>query len=297
MRSCASLTLSLRLFTAVSLVLCAMWIQTVWAQESQDNPVQIGTVALVKGVVTATSEVRELTALAKGSPIYLFDLIETTARSFVVIEFNDQGKLTLRPNTAFEIKDYSDVPGQEQQSYELLKGGLRAVTGALGKVHPDKVTYAARNSTIGIRGTEFVVRLCDECQYDLADQTEQTRDANASNSINDRLTLVKQDGSRQEVSREQLRDLLNGIYVSVIEGVIRLSKDDWFIDIGAGDACFDELFEEAEEDEEGELTCFIRGDRLEDVDPYLGGNAEGLTYWNRIGEDEFVEGNTICEIL
>ena len=60
----------------------------------------VGKVILLKGIVTANSQHRSLTALAKGSEIYLHDRIETAASSFVVIRMNDGGKLTLRPENA-----------------------------------------------------------------------------------------------------------------------------------------------------------------------------------------------------
>ena len=105
------------------------------------------------------------------------------------------------------------------------------------------------------------------------------------NDINDELTLVKTDGSQRSVSREQLRNLLDGLYVSVIEGVVRLSRDDWYIDIGAGDACFDQLVDQSlDSEEDAEVNCFIRGDRLEELDPYLNGDEDGLLY-SRIAQD------------
>lgn len=295
-----------RISLAASFVvlLCVLFSTTLKAQvapapQSSSALQLVGTVSLVKGVVTASSTQRDLTTLAKGSPVYLYDRIVTTAKSFVVINFTDQGKLTLRPDSVFAINDYSDLPGQEKESFSLIKGGLRAVTGAIGKNNPDKVVYSTRGNTIGIRGTEFVVRLCEECAFDNTAESVRSAQQPQRNDINDELTLVQKDGQRREVSREQLRDLLQGIYVSVIEGVIRLSNDDWYIDIGAGDACFDQLVDEASgEDEESEVNCFLRGERLEDTDPYLGGDEEGLMYWNQLGdEDGFVEGNTICEIL
>ncbi|NJR72170.1 MAG: hypothetical protein HC782_03630, partial [Gammaproteobacteria bacterium] len=41
----------------------------------------------------------------------------------------------------------------------LVSGGMRAVTGLIGKARPESVNYRAGNATIGVRGTdvEFVV--------------------------------------------------------------------------------------------------------------------------------------------
>ena len=42
----------------------------------------------------------------------------------------------------------------------MLKGGLRSVTGLLGKRNREKVSLTAPNATIGIRGTHFGMLLC-----------------------------------------------------------------------------------------------------------------------------------------
>ena len=49
----------------------------------------IGEVAVAKGVATARSDTRQLTALAKGEPIFVGDILETAARSFLVVKFSD----------------------------------------------------------------------------------------------------------------------------------------------------------------------------------------------------------------
>ena len=47
--------------------------------------------------------------------------------------------------------------GSERAVIELLKGGLRSVTGAIGRSNKD--SYQLKNEThvIGIRGTDFIV--------------------------------------------------------------------------------------------------------------------------------------------
>jgi hypothetical protein len=44
--------------------------------------------------------------------------------------------------------------------FNLLKGGFRAVTGAIGKRNHSSVTYKTAVATIGIRGTDFEVADC-----------------------------------------------------------------------------------------------------------------------------------------
>jgi hypothetical protein len=42
----------------------------------------------------------------------------------------------------------------------MFKGGLRAVTGLLGKRNKEKVSFVTNSATIGIRGTHFGALLC-----------------------------------------------------------------------------------------------------------------------------------------
>ena len=264
---------------------------------------QIGEVALSKGVATARSDARPLTALAKGSPIYLSDIIETASRSFLVIKFDDGGKVTLRPDSRFDLNEYDANPGQEKQSFELLKGGLRAVTGAIGKSKPEQVKYTARNTTIGIRGTTFVIKLCepgvDGCQFTqgINDQSDLAQEE-ANKKFVDIFVVDKQGGKRSRITREELRQLLQGVYVSVIEGAIRVEMAKWIMDMTAGDKCVVDFSDNGLTVRESneEVECFIKGRGLEDIDVFLGDAAEKITVFNLFDDTELYVGEEICEI-
>lgn len=240
----------------------------------------VGKVILLKGIVTANSQHRSLTALAKGADIYLHDRIETAASSFIVIRMNDGGKLTLRPETQLNINDYNDRKGQERQLFELIKGGLRAVTGAIGKVRPEAVKYRARTTTIGIRGTTIVLRFCvaDECQID-------DNIGGGSNSENKELILVTKDGIQKDIPREEIQRILLGLYVSVIQGLISLDNGEWKLNLGAGENCITDA---------NAVNCFLNSQNLELNDPYLNGEEEKITLFDLF--DEFNTGGPICEI-
>jgi hypothetical protein len=273
------------------------------AQSVPDNPIQIGNIALAKGVVTARSSLRPLSALAKGSSVYLGDIIETASRSFAVIRFNDGGKVTLRPESRFDLNEYDETVGQQKESFELIKGGLRAVTGAIGKATPENVKYTARNTTIGIRGTIFVVKLCelgvDGCKFS-SGINDQTAIANTESSkkYTDIFVTDKKTGVKKRITREELEDILSGVYVSVHEGAIRLSTKDWYIDMEAGDKCLIDYSGEGTGQREGqeEVECFIKGRGLEDIDVYLSGAVEEITTFNLFDDSEIYVGNEICEI-
>jgi hypothetical protein len=91
------------------------------------------------------------------------DTISVARDSWAILEFQDQTRITLRPNTVFRIDAYSaGVP--ESALMGLVKGGFRAVTGLIARRNPSNVRIQTAVATIGIRGTEFDARLCeDDC--------------------------------------------------------------------------------------------------------------------------------------
>ncbi len=298
-----ALTIQFGLF--VVLTMLAVNANKLFAQAASSSAlIQVGEIALTKGVVTARSQQRNLIALAKGSPVYLGDIIETASRSFTVIKFTDGGKVTLRPDSRFDINEYSDTPGQEKQSFELLKGGLRAVTGAIGKAEPEKVSYKARNTTIGIRGTTFVIKLCEEgsatCKFSkgINDQVDIASQQDAQNKFVDIFVIDRDGGQRERITRQKLQELLMGVYVAVIDGAIRVSTKDWYIDLSAGDKCvidFDSDLNTNRKNDE-EVDCFIRGNGIETLDVFLRNDAEKITSFNLYDDTEVYVGSEICEI-
>jgi len=98
--------------------------------------------------------------LGAGEPLDARDTISVARDSWAILEFSDQTRVTLRPNTVFRLDSYkADAP--EAMLLGLVKGGLRVVTGLFGKRNPQGVRVQTAVATIGIRGTEFDARLCE----------------------------------------------------------------------------------------------------------------------------------------
>ena len=251
----------------------------------------IGEVILVKGVVTTRSDSRPLTTLSKGSKVFLKDTITTAEKSFVVIRFTDGSKTTLRPDSELVINEYSAKVGQERKTVQLLKGGLRSVTGAIGKAKPKSVKYQARNLTIGIRGTEFVLILCESgvCKVD-GEKAGSTLSGDSEKELTgDIFVNNKQTGEKQKITRQDFRESLDGLYVSVQDGAIRLESEDWFIDMPVGESCL--------AGSGGGIECFKPGIGIEDLDQYLNGNIEALVVINLFEGSDSLDKKTICEIF
>ena len=267
--------------TALLLTFSLSNAQTVASTETETNSQPaIGTIVLLKGVVTARSESRPLTALAKGSTIYLKDKIETASRSFVVMRMNDGGKITLRPNSEFNLNDYDDTEGQEKSFFQLVKGGIRSLTGRIGKARPQNVRYQVRTTTIGIRGTEFIAVDCasdpEACKFEDEDGGEEAEEE---------LFAVTSDGVTRKIDMKKMPSILNGIFLAVAAGKITIEEGVWSFEMGTGQRCEVGL---------GDPTCFIGLQEL--LDPYLGGDAEELSMFNLFGNEDDVGGAELCEI-
>lgn len=91
------------------------------------------------------------------------DTLTTEAGSYARVKFIDGGEVVLRPGSQLKIQSYSynaAKPENDNMVLSMFKGGLRAITGLLGKRSRDKVSFQTATATIGIRGTNFGALLC-----------------------------------------------------------------------------------------------------------------------------------------
>lgn len=103
--------------------------------------------------------------LAVGSEVRSGDVLRTERESTAGLRFTDGTQVTLRPNTRIALEGYNydvETPAGDNFAMRLLKGGMRTVTGLLGKRRPEAFAVRAITATVGIRGTDFVVRVCEE---------------------------------------------------------------------------------------------------------------------------------------
>src|SRR6195256_5661554 len=105
----------------------------------------------------------QILRLSSGAGIESGDQIHTGADGKALIVFTDSGLIWIRSNSDFVVDEYSYTNGQggrESAFFSLLKGGARSVTGLIGR--RNRMSYRLRVSvaTIGIRGTDFSVVMC-----------------------------------------------------------------------------------------------------------------------------------------
>jgi len=123
-----------------------------------------GKVIHIAGTVSAQRPDGALRVLNLNSEVLAGDVISTEKNSIVRILFTDGGRLTLRPETRIDLEAYhfeEAKPEQDNMAFSMLKGGLRAVTGKVGKRStPEAYKGKVTSATIGIRGTRFGMLLC-----------------------------------------------------------------------------------------------------------------------------------------
>ena len=112
-----------------------------------------------------------------GSPLYAGDHVETTS-GYAVLAFTDGSRVTVRDHSRLIVEKYNHGVPEQADSFvlRLLRGGLRAVTGLIGKLHPEAVSYRTKTSTIGIRGTGVDISCEGPCANDGGKRTPRTPD-------------------------------------------------------------------------------------------------------------------------
>lgn len=127
-----------------------------------------GEVTHVSGALVVRKADGSSKILAPQSKVDSGDLLATAGDTYARVKFVDGGEVTLRPNTQFRIESFvydQTAPGKDSALFNLIKGGLRTFTGTIGKRKQDAYQLRTTVATIGIRGTNYGLLLCqNDCQ-------------------------------------------------------------------------------------------------------------------------------------
>ncbi|MEO8037981.1 MAG: FecR family protein [Betaproteobacteria bacterium] len=97
--------------------------------------------------------------LTRGAEVGQGDTIDT-GDGRVQLRFVDGAFVSLQPRSQFRIDEfrYNGRPdGNEKGFFSLLKGGLRTITGLVGRINKNAYQVNTAVATIGIRGTEYTI--------------------------------------------------------------------------------------------------------------------------------------------
>lgn len=141
-------------------------------------PQVVGHISFVKGSNAAQQPGAAPRILGKDTEIFQGDNIQTTERSFVIIEFTDGAKVTVRPDSNFSIDHYDSQSANKTAQLVLHQGGVNASTGDIAKGNPESFQIKTPTATVkpSSEKSEFTVVICDK---DCEERAKQEADANA----------------------------------------------------------------------------------------------------------------------
>jgi len=127
-------------------------------------PQVVGHISFVKGSNAAQQPGAAPRILGKDTEIFQGDNIQTTERSFVIVEFTDGSKVTVRPNSNFSIDHFDSQSANKTAQLTLYEGGVNASTGDIAKGNPENFQIKTPTATIkpNSEKSEFSVGICDK---------------------------------------------------------------------------------------------------------------------------------------
>ncbi len=111
------------------------------------------------GTVTVQTGTLPARTLRTGDEVKQGDTVATGPASSAVLKFEDGQVAALTANSRMTVTTYSYNRGTRVGNIllSLVNGGMRAITGLIGKNSPNSVSYRAATATIGIRGTDVTI--------------------------------------------------------------------------------------------------------------------------------------------
>jgi hypothetical protein len=131
-----------------------------WAGVVQADAVPVGYVKTVAGdaVVVTAGQTQKA---AVGTPVHVGSLLRTGAQSSLGVTFKDETVMSFGPNTELTVDEYLYEPsrGKLRMNSKLAKGSLNYVSGVIAKLQPDAVSVQTPSGLIGVRGTQFLIKV------------------------------------------------------------------------------------------------------------------------------------------
>jgi hypothetical protein len=150
-------SLTMKPFSICSCALVLLLLATAsWAE---------GTLTHLSGsVFVDRADGKSLPATA-GTQVAAGETVATGANAYARLEMTDGSEIVLRPDSRLKVEDYKfndSKPQEDSFVLRVFKGGLRTVSGLIGKRgNRDAYEMKTPTATIGIRGTQWDTRVCD----------------------------------------------------------------------------------------------------------------------------------------
>lgn len=137
-------------------------------QQEVSSKVKVGYVVRQQGEANVKDVDGNIQGLEINSQIYEGDRVTTAPGASLYILMDDGAEIFLKGDSVIKISEYIITSESESISssiLDLIRGGLRKITGAIGGGTQSNYKVQTGLATIGIRGTEYVIKLCklDDC--------------------------------------------------------------------------------------------------------------------------------------
>ena len=120
---------------------------------------QVGVVVATRGRAIAVGRDRVTRRLSSGQAVFLGDKLITGEDGFMRLRMVDNALLDLRCFSIMVIEEYSLKSRHRTSILNLLQGSLRKVTGEIGKWTEDVYELKTPVASVGVRGTEYALRV------------------------------------------------------------------------------------------------------------------------------------------
>lgn len=227
---CARSRLLARMAIAVTAIVAGVFVGTDALAAASGEVMHLsGTLSVIRADGT-------MLVLAQKSEVHPGDSLITQRDSYAQINFTDGSSLTMRPLTQIKLDAYSyepDKPAADNAFFRLLKGGMRTVTGLIGKRgNQDAYRIGTTTATIGIRGSIGDTIACAPSCDGVVKGGESLEAGTHHETISGAYTM--QIGDKLSVIEEGHSGFSNGVEIKVTLGSIGGGKVDLFLPKGGG---------------------------------------------------------------
>lgn len=104
----------------------------------------------------------------KDGEIAAGSVVRTGEKSHAVLKFDDGQVVIMKANSTLQIREYHYDPKHANENkivFSMFKGGMRFITGEIGKLNPKGFRLATPHATIRIYGTDFMVVMAHDVTY------------------------------------------------------------------------------------------------------------------------------------
>jgi hypothetical protein len=149
-----------RCFALLRLTMSAFLLVVLAHAPAVAQEARIGTIKTVKGTARVVSGSDSVSA-AIGTAVRQNDAIETGEDGALGVTFIDNTTLSLGPRSRITLSKVVFNPDKGDFAFaaRLAKGTFMFVSGGIAKLAPQAVEITTPSSTIGIRGTRFLVKV------------------------------------------------------------------------------------------------------------------------------------------